>query len=110
MAGLTRVINPENLDAQTKEAARTYAREAFAKLGCAGVARIDFMLDLTTNKLYFNEINPLPGSLSYYLWVKSEPEVLYTDMLTKIIERAELRHSRKAMLAREIGFKAMFSS
>jgi D-alanine-D-alanine ligase len=108
MAGLTRVINPENLDAETKELARSYARDAFIKLGCAGVARIDFMLDLSSNKLYFNEINPLPGSLSYYLWVKSEPVVLYTDMLTKIIERAEIRQSRKQMLNREMGFKAMF--
>jgi D-alanine-D-alanine ligase len=66
------------------------------------------MLDLSDNKLYFNEINPLPGSLSYYLWVKSEPPVLYTDMLTKIIERAEIRQSRKQMLSREMGFKAMF--
>ena len=110
MAGLTRVIDPENLDPENKELARKYAQEAFVKLGCAGVARIDFMLDLSTNKLYFNEINPLPGSLSYYLWVKSEPVVLYTDMLTKIIERAELRQSRKSMLSREVGFKAMFKS
>jgi D-alanine-D-alanine ligase len=108
MAGLTRVIDPENLDPESKELARKYARDAFMKLGCAGVARIDFMLDLSNNKLYFNEINPLPGSLSYYLWVKSEPVVLYTDMLTKIIERAEIRQSRKQMLSREMGFKAMF--
>lgn len=110
MAGLTRVIDPENLDPENKELARRYAQEAFVKLGCAGVARIDFMLDLSTNKLYFNEINPLPGSLSYYLWVKSDPVVLYTDILTKIIERAELRQSRKQMLSREIGFQALFKS
>lgn len=108
MAGLARVINPADLDAVVKENARDYARRAFKLLGCAGVARIDFMLDLKTNRLYFNEINPLPGSLAYYLWVNSEPALLYTDMITHIIERAELRKQRKAGLSHEIGFKALF--
>ena len=110
MAGLTRVIDPENLAPEVKEQARQYAKEAFIKLGCAGVARIDFMLDLSNNQLYFNEINPLHGSLSYYLWDKSNPPLLYTDILTRIIERAELRQRLKQSVSREIGFKALFKS
>lgn len=108
MAGLTRVIDPPDLDPAMKNAARDYAKRSFQLLGCAGVARIDFMVDLKNNKLYFNEINPLPGSLSYYLWVNSEPSLLYTDMITHIIERAELRKKRKAGLSSDIGFKALF--
>ncbi|HEY9714163.1 MAG TPA: D-alanine--D-alanine ligase family protein [Chroococcales cyanobacterium] len=108
MASLTRVIDPIDLSPQIKETARDYAVRAFKALGCAGVARIDFMLDLQKNVLYFNEINTLPGSLAFYLWMNSHPPVLYTDMLTKMIVRAQGRHDRKLSLHREIGFKALF--
>ncbi|MBY0360149.1 MAG: D-alanine--D-alanine ligase [Candidatus Obscuribacterales bacterium] len=108
MAGLARVINPTDLDPKLKEQARSYAKRAFELIGCAGVARIDFMVDLKKGQLYFNEINPLPGSLSYYLWVNSEPAVLYTDMITLMIERAQLRKKRKASVSVDIGFKALF--
>ncbi len=108
MAGLTRIIDPADLDATIKEKAKDFAVRSFMALGCSGVARIDFMLDLGTGALYFNEINTLPGSLSFYLWMNSKPPVFYTDMLTRIIERAELRQLEKISLSREIGFKALF--
>lgn len=108
MASLSRVIDPSDMATETKDLAKDYAISVFKTLGCAGVARIDLMLDLKTNKLYFNEINTLPGSLSFYLWAKSDPVVLYTQMLTTVIERAQLRHHTKLGLSREIGFKALF--
>lgn len=108
MASLSRVIDPSDMAPETKELAQEYALRVFKALGCSGVARIDLMLDLKTNQLYFNEINTLPGSMSFYLWAKSNPMVLYTELITKIIERAELRHHTKLGLNREIGFKALF--
>lgn len=108
MAGLTRVIDPPDLSAEIKKTAQDYAVRSFKALGCAGVSRIDFMMDLSTNILYFNEINTLPGSLSFYLWMNSHPPIFYTDMLTHIIERGEARAHRKSALSREIGFKALF--
>jgi D-alanine-D-alanine ligase len=108
MAGLTRVIDPADLDPTIKAQAQEYALRAFKLLGCAGVARLDFMLDTNTNILYFNEINTLPGSMANYLWVKSKPPLLFTDMITHIIKRAIERKQRKSTLARGIGFKALF--
>jgi D-alanine-D-alanine ligase len=108
MAGLTRVIDPADLDPTMKAQAQDYAVRAFKLLGCAGVARLDFMLDTTTNILYFNEINTLPGSMANYLWVKSKPPLLFTDMITHIIKRAIEHKQRKSALARGIGFKALF--
>ena len=43
---------------------RELAVKSFKALGCCGVSRIDFMIDEEEDKLYFNEINPIPGSLS----------------------------------------------
>lgn len=108
MASLTRVIDPTDLAQETKDLARKHGVEIYNLLGCAGVARIDLMLNLNDNQLYFNEINTLPGSMAFYLWAKSDPCVLYTEMLTTIIERAELRHKTKTGLQREIGFKALY--
>ncbi|HEY9785881.1 MAG TPA: D-alanine--D-alanine ligase family protein [Candidatus Obscuribacterales bacterium] len=108
MASLTRVIDPPDLNEELKERARDYAVRAFKAMGCSGVSRIDFMLDLGTGTLYFNEINTIPGSFSFYLWMNSEPPVFYTELITTLIERAEERHARKFALAREMGFQALF--
>ena len=44
------------------------------------------MIDEEEDKLYFNEINPIPGSLSFYLW---EPVgVPYKELLDRIIQLA----------------------
>ena len=108
MASLTRVIDPKDLNAELKQAAIEYALKAFKVLGCSGVARIDFIIDSTTAQIYFNEINTLPGSLSFYLWVKSEPPLLYTELLNRIIERAEMRQRTKVALRRNEGLRALF--
>lgn len=51
----------------TKEIQRL-ACETFRVLSCHGVSRIDFMIDRKDGRVYVNEINTIPGSLSYYLW------------------------------------------
>ena len=62
---------------------RDLAVRAFKVLGCNGVSRIDFMIDEETGKLYFNEINTIPGSLAFYLW---EPlGVPYKELLDRMI-------------------------
>ena len=55
------------------------------------MSRIDFMIDEENGNLYFNEINPIPGSLSFYLW---EPVgVPYTELLDRMIQLS-LRRQR----------------
>jgi D-alanine-D-alanine ligase len=81
--------------------------QAYKIIGCAGIVRFDFMLDLDNGALYFNELNPLPGSLAHYLWAKSSPNLLYTEMLDIAIEGALVRHENKRMLRTNEGFKAL---
>lgn len=109
MASLSRVIDPEDLDSRIKEMVRAHAITAFKALQCAGCVRFDFMLNLATQQLYFNELNPLPGSLAHYLWAKSKPAVLYTEMLTRMIEAAVQRKEVQRGLKRDLGFKALFA-
>ena len=59
---------PANLPDEQTTFIRTKAVETFKALNCDGVARIDFMIDEATQQIYVNEINTIPGSLSFYLW------------------------------------------
>lgn len=85
MASVSRKI-PADISAEMREEVRAMAVKSFQALGCNGVSRIDFMIDEATGKLYFNEINTIPGSLSFYLW---EPiGVPYKELLDRMIQLA----------------------
>ena len=107
MAGLTRVIDPEDLDLTLKQKVREYALSVYRTLGCAGSGRFDFILNLDDGQVYFNELNPLPGSMAHYLWAKSSPSVLYTELLQRLIEGAIGRKELSAGLQRNLGFRAL---
>lgn len=107
MAGLTRKIDPKDLDPSIQKQAQDWAIEAFKALGCSGVVRIDFMFDLTKGQLYFNELNTIPGSLAFYLWEKSHPRLLYPELLSNIINRAKERMAQHLCSERQIEFKAL---
>jgi D-alanine-D-alanine ligase len=108
MAGLVRIIDPPDLDSEIRKKVQEYGIKSFATLGCAGLVRIDFMLDLDSDTIYFNEINPLPGSFAFYLWEKNRPPVLFTDLVSMMIQSAERRHRLKRSLTKEIAFRALF--
>jgi D-alanine-D-alanine ligase len=108
MASLARKIDPEELDNEKKELVRNYAVKAYRTLGCSGVVRFDFIVDASKNEIYFNELNPLPGSFAFYLWAKSKPQKLYTEVLSTIVDRAKERRALKVSLQRDLGFKALF--
>lgn len=65
MASLKRQL-PANVSEKMKKEVQEMAVDVFKVLGCRGVVRIDFLVD--GEKVYVNEINTIPGALSYYLW------------------------------------------
>lgn len=85
MASLSRKV-PADIDEQTAEKIRTYAKKIFKYIGCSGVARIDFIIDKDTKKIYANEINSIPGSLSFYLFKPLGIE--YKELLDRLINIA----------------------
>ena len=91
MASVQRKI-PADLPEETTKQIQEYAVRAFKALGCNGVVRIDFMIDESDGKLYFNEINTIPGSLSFYLWEPSG--IPYKELLDQLIQLA-LKRARK---------------
>ena len=59
---------PADLAEDTTEKIRQMAQDTFLAIGAAGVSRIDFMIDEDTGEVFVNEINTIPGSLSFSLW------------------------------------------
>ena len=85
MVSVSRKI-PADLSVEKRDEVRQMAVRAFKALGCNGVSRIDFMIDEDNGKLYFNEINTIPGSLAFYLW---EPiGISYKELLDRMIQLA----------------------
>jgi D-alanine-D-alanine ligase len=67
MASLDREI-PAHIPELLKNRIEETARRAFVACRLRGVPRIDFMYKKDTDELFLTEINPIPGSLAFYLW------------------------------------------
>ena len=92
MASLTRKI-PAQLNKDQEDEIYNLAKNTFKLLNCEGISRIDFIIDGDNNKIYVNEINTIPGSLSFYLW---EPKgVKFSELLDKAIRIAIKRQERR---------------
>jgi D-alanine-D-alanine ligase len=95
MLSLTRELNPP-LSADMLGRIHRYARLAFSALGRRGAPRMDFLCDSKTGELWFNEINPIPGSYGFFLWEHAPVEpLLFPELLDHLIGEA-LRTNLKA--------------
>lgn len=90
----SRVAIPADIPHETAEEARSLAVRAFLALDLAGMARADFLLDRRNGKLYFNEVNTIPGftPISMYpsLWEASG--ISYRELITRLVDLAIERH------------------
>ena len=94
----TRFIVPAELPARQARRFQELAVAAFRALECAGMARVDFLLERRTGRIYINELNTIPGftAISMYpkLWEASG--VPYPELLDRLIELALARHREKS--------------
>lgn len=89
MASMERRI-PADVPEETEALVKDLALRVFRLFECAGVARIDFLIDAPTGSVYFNEINTIPGSFSFYLW---EPcQVPFDELVGEMIDVAMRQH------------------
>jgi D-alanine-D-alanine ligase len=93
MLSLTRELNP-TLPPEMERNIRTWAERAFLAVAGTGAPRVDFLSNATTGELWLNEINPCPGSLGFFLWEACNPPLLFTPLISELIEEALARHRR----------------
>ena len=94
MAGADRKI-PAPISEKLALHIQRLATRTFQVLDCAGVARIDFLVDADQN-VYVNEINTIPGSYSYYLWAHQGIE--FPQLVSALIDLAFTAHTQKNAL------------
>jgi D-alanine-D-alanine ligase len=96
----SRTVVPADLSPAQTTAIQQMAVEAFRAVDASGMARVDFLMESGTGKLYLNEINTIPGftAISMYakMWAASGLE--YPALLDKLIELAQQRHAEKQQL------------
>jgi D-alanine-D-alanine ligase len=93
----SQLIIPAKLTKSETKKVQELAIAAFRAVDCAGLARVDFLMDPKSRKIYLNEINTMPGftSISMYpkLWAASG--VTYPDLIERLIRLGMERHEEK---------------
>jgi D-alanine-D-alanine ligase len=93
----SQLIIPAKLTKAEIKKVQELAVRAFKAVDCSGLARVDFLMDPTTRKIYLNEINTMPGftSISMYpkLWAASG--LSYADLIDRLIQLGLERHADK---------------
>ncbi len=101
---------PAEVSDETRDKVQELAKEVFKVLGCTGVCRIDFLIDKEKDIIYVNEINTIPGALSYYLWEATGKT--FTEELDQVIDIAlkKRREKEKLTFSNELNILAMQGS
>ncbi len=84
---------PVKIPKDLYDAAEKVALEAYRAVGCSGIARVDLLIDSKTKKVYFNEINPLPGSLYAHNWARAGISNL--ELVAKLVNLGQERWDAK---------------
>lgn len=87
MLSLTRELNPPLAD-EIATKVRTWSAQCFELLYGTGTPRIDFLCNSQTGEIWLNEVNPCPGSFGYFLWEASPNPLLFSELLTALIDEA----------------------
>jgi len=93
----SQLIIPAKLSKAESKKVQELAVAAFRAVDCSGLARVDFLMDPKSRKIYLNEINTMPGftSISMYpkLWAASG--VTYPELIEQLIQLGLERHADK---------------
>lgn len=95
MTSLKRKL-PADITDEMKAKIQDISCKVFKLIDASGVVRIDYLIDCEDDSVYINEINTIPGSLSFYLWEATG--LKYADLLDKLVELAFKRARTKKSL------------
>ncbi|MGI9101223.1 MAG: D-alanine--D-alanine ligase family protein [Terriglobales bacterium] len=88
---------PAKLTRAQQKKVQQMAVGAFLAVDCSGLARVDFLMDPQSDRIYANEINTMPGftSISMYpkLWAASG--ISYPELIDRLIQLGMQRFEEK---------------
>jgi D-alanine-D-alanine ligase len=91
------LIIPAELPVKKQAEVRRLAIAAFQAVDCAGLARVDFLMDPRSGRTYVNEINTIPGftSISMYPKLWAATGIPYSELIDRLIQLGLERHADK---------------
>jgi D-alanine-D-alanine ligase len=93
----SQLLIPAPISEEQSERARQLAIQAFKAVDCAGMARVDFLMDKASGEIWLNEMNTIPGftPISMYpkLWEASG--IGYSELIDRLIQLAIERHQEQ---------------
>ena len=95
--GTSGLMIPAPIPAETAETMREMAIKTYKAIDCAGMARVDFLLDKDKGKFYLNEVNTIPGftSISMYPKLWDASGLPYPKLIDRLIELALARKAER---------------
>ena len=93
----SQLIIPAKLTKAETKRVQELAVRAFQAVDCSGLARIDFLMDPKTGKIFLNEINTMPGftAISMYPKLWGASGLAYADLIDRLIQLGVERHEDK---------------
>lgn len=88
---------PAKLSPEKTEQIRNMAVQVYTSIDCAGLARVDFLVDKDNDDIFVNEINTIPGftQISMYPKLFDASGISYSELINKLIQFAlERKHDR----------------
>jgi D-alanine-D-alanine ligase len=91
------LIIPAKLTKAEIKKVQQLAIAAFQAVDCSGLARVDFLIEPASRKIYLNEINTMPGftSISMYPKLWAATGLAYPQLIHRLIELGMERHADK---------------
>ncbi|MDP2752953.1 MAG: D-alanine--D-alanine ligase family protein, partial [Nitrospirota bacterium] len=100
---------PAPISPELTEKIQNLAVKAFRAIDCRGIARVDFLVNTEKGEVFINEINTIPGSISFYLWEATG--IKFSELVNKLIklaidaykEKGKTTYSYDSKLLKQIG-------
>ncbi len=91
------LVIPAKLSKAEMKKVQVLAIAAFQAVDCSGLARVDFLMDPKSRKMYVNEINTMPGftAISMYPKLWGATGVSYPELIDRLIQLGMERHQDK---------------
>jgi D-alanine-D-alanine ligase len=88
---------PAKLPKELYEKTQQTGLDVYKALDCSGIARVDMLIDGKTEEVFFNEVNPLPGSLYSHNWQAAG--IAPVQLVTKLVDLAFARFTQRQKIA-----------
>ncbi|MDI6890489.1 MAG: D-alanine--D-alanine ligase family protein [Thermodesulfovibrionales bacterium] len=87
---------PAPITPKLTEKIQGLAVKAFKVVDCRGIARVDFLVNTEKDEIFINEINTIPGSISFYLWEATG--IRFSELVERLIGLAIDAYKEKSKI------------